>query len=196
MQLNNLMQTAPPELVFLDIEMPYLSGLDLLATLQSPPCVIITSAYEKYALLGYEFDVTDYLLKPIPFERFLKAVNKARQTITQRQALEQPAADFIFVQSGKCMHRVRLCDILFVEGMENYVCIYTDNGRLTVRSTFRHITESLPDRLFMQIHKSYLVNMERISMMEGNSLRVGNHNIPIARNYRDEMKRRIMEATL
>ena len=128
MQLNTLLQTEQPDLLFLDIEMPYLSGLELLASLAHPPHVIITSAYEQYALKGYELDVTDYLLKPISFDRFLKAVNKVHGLLQQEKWPDE-ANNFIFVRSDRQMHKVLFKDILVVEGLENYVCIYTESSR-------------------------------------------------------------------
>lgn len=195
MQLNTLLQTEQPDLLFLDIEMPYLSGLDLLASLAHPPHVIITSAYEKYALKGYELDVVDYLLKPISFERFLKAVNKVHNLLQQEEHLEE-SDDFIFVRSGRQMHKVFLKDIRVVEGLENYVCIYTENSKLLVRSTMKHMIEALPQGTFLQVHKSYLINQKKIDKIDGNRIIVGQHAIPVARNFREEVFARILKNTL
>ena len=181
MQLNTLLQTEQPDLLFLDIEMPYLSGLELLASLAHPPHVIITSAYEQYALKGYELDVTDYLLKPISFDRFLKAVE---------------ANNFIFVRSDRQMHKVLFKDILVVEGLENYVCIYTESTKLLVRSTMKRMIEALPGGVFQQVHKSYLINLEKIEMIDGNRIIVGRHTVPVARNFREEVFARILKNTL
>lgn len=195
MQLNNFLQTQQPDLLFLDIEMPYLSGLELLASLAHPPHVIITSAYEQYALKGYEFDVVDYLLKPISFERFLKSVNKVHNLLHQEERLED-TTDFIFVRSDRQMHKVFLKDILIVEGLENYVCIYTENSKLLVRSTMKRMVEALPKEAFLQIHKSYIINQEKIDMIDGNRIVVGQHTIPVARNFREEVFARILKNTL
>ncbi|MCC8170950.1 MAG: LytTR family DNA-binding domain-containing protein [Parabacteroides sp.] len=195
MQLNTLLSTQRPDLLFLDIEMPYLSGLDLLASLADPPRVIITSAYEWYALQGYEFDVTDYLLKPVSFERFLKAVNKVHALLQQAVSSEPPAG-FIFVRSDRQMHKVFFKDILFVEGLENYVCVYTGAGKLLTRSTLKRIAEMLPAGNFLQVHKSYIVNTDRVDLVNGNSLVIGAHSITVARNFRDEVFARILKNTL
>ena len=195
MQLNTFLQTQQPDLLFLDIEMPYLSGLELLASLAHPPRVIITSAYEQYALKGYELDVADYLLKPISFERFLKAVNKVHNLLQQEVQLEE-STDFIFVRSDRQMHKVFLKDILIVEGLENYVCIYTENSKLLVRSTMKRMVEVLPKEAFLQVHKSYLINQEKIDMIDGNRIVVGQHTIPVARNFREEVFARILKNTL
>ena len=193
-QLNTLLKTEQPDLLFLDIEMPYLSGLDLLATLSNPPKVIITSAYEQYALKGYELDVTDYLLKPISFERFLKAVNKVHDLLQKETA---PAAEeCLFVKSDKQMKKVFLKDILFIEGLENYICIYTASDKILVHSTMKNIYNSLPESDFIQTHRSFIVNIHHVSLIEGNILNIAGHEIPIARNYRETVLARIIKNPL
>lgn len=182
-QLNTLLKTEQPDLLFLDIEMPYLSGLDLLATLTNPPKVIITSAYEQYALKGYELDVTDYLLKPISFERFLKAVNKVHDLLQKETPAE--VKDFFFVKSDKQMKKVFFKDILFVEGLENYISIYTPAEKILVHSTMKNIINYLPGDSFIQTHRSYIINVNHVNLVEGNVLNVAGHEIPIARNYRE-----------
>lgn len=194
-QLNTLLKTQQPDLLLLDIEMPYLSGLDLLATLVNPPKVIITSAYEQYALKGYEFNVSDYLLKPISFERFLKAVNKIYDAMQKEEGTAE-TDKYIFVKYERQIKKVYLKEILFVEGEENYVYIYTLAGKIMVRSTMKHILESLPEGHFLQIHKSYVVNVEHIHNVEGNMLGIGEYKVPIARNYREEVFNRIMKNML
>ena len=183
------------DIVFMDIEMPYLSGLELLASLAHPPHVIITSAYEQYALKGYELDVTDYLLKPISFDRFLKAVNKVHGLLQQEKWPDE-ANNFIFVRSDRQMHKVLFKDILVVEGLENYVCIYTESTKLLVRSTMKRMIEALPGGVFQQVHKSYLINLEKIEMIDGNRIIVGRHTVPVARNFREEVFARILKNTL
>ena len=175
MQLNTLLQTEQPDLLFLDIEMPYLSGLELLASLAHPPHVIITSAYEQYALKGYELDVTDYLLKPISFDRFLKAVNKVHGLLQQEKWPDE-ANNFIFVRSDRQMH--------------------TESTKLLVRSTMKRMIEALPGGVFQQVHKSYLINLEKIEMIDGNRIIVGRHTVPVARNFREEVFARILKNTL
>ncbi len=195
MQLNTFLQTEQPDLLFLDIEMPYLSGLELLASLEHPPHVIITSAYERYALKGYELNVADYLLKPISFDRFLKAVNKVHNLL-QQERRSDGMADFMFVRADRQMHKVFFKDILVVEGLENYVCIYTENAKLLVRSTMLHIIESIPREGFLQVHKSYLVNVKKIERIDGNRIMVGQHAVPVARNFREKVFAQILKNTL
>ena len=185
-QLNTLLKTQQPDLLLLDIEMPYLSGLDLLATLNQPPKVIVTSAYE--------LDVVDYLLKPISFERFLKGVNKVHDLLVRENTPDADAS--FFVKSEKQMRKIYLRDILFVEALENYVSIYTTSGRVLTHSTLKRIGESLPDDQFLQTHKSYIINADRVDLVEGNRLRIESYQIPIARNLRDVVFKRILKNTL
>lgn len=194
MQLNTLLKSRQPDLLFLDIEMPYLSGLDLLASLSNPPKVIITSAYEQYALKGYELDVTDYLLKPFSFDRFLKAVNKVYDLLLKTATPDKN--EFLFVKSDKQMKKVYLKDILYIEGLENYVSFYTLSGKILVHSTMKRIYESLPDATFLQIHKSYIINIDHVSLIEGNRVSVGGSKIPIARNFKEAVLKRIVKNAL
>jgi len=185
MQLNALLKVEQPDLIFLDIEMPLLSGLDYLASIQNPPKVIITSAYEKYALKGYELDVVDYLLKPIPFERFMKAVEKV-YTILEKETAEN-SNEYIFVKSDKQLKKILLEDILLIESMENYVTIVTLSSKEIVKSTMKSLLEMLPKGCFLQVHRSYIVNIKYIQSIEGNMLHVASYEIPVARNLREQV---------
>jgi DNA-binding LytR/AlgR family response regulator len=185
LQLNTLLKTEQADLLFLDIEMPYLSGLDLLSSIQNPPKVMITSAYEKSALKGYELDVVDYLLKPITFERFVKAVDKVYSLLEKESAKD--ANEYIFVKSGKQLKKIFLEDILFIESMENYVNVFTTSSKEVVYSTLKLFLESLPSDHFLQVHRSYVVNIEQISSIEGNTLHIASYEIPVARNLREQV---------
>lgn len=185
LQLNNLLMTEQVDLLFLDIEMPHLSGMEFLAQIKNPPKVIITSAYEQYALQGYELNVVDYLLKPISFDRFLRAVNKVHDLIEKEQ---QEANDsYIFVKTNKLLKKVTLSHILFIESMENYVIIYTDESKEIVYTPLKKMMEYLPDQQFLQVHRSYVVNASAVKAIEGNQLIMGTHKIPIARNMREHV---------
>ena len=185
LQLNAMLKTEQPDLLFLDIEMPYLSGLDLLSTIKNPPKVIITSAYEQYALKGYELDVVDYLLKPIPFERFLKAVDKIYKLLAKES--ETNTNEFVFVKSGKQLKKLFLEDILFIESMENYVNVFTNSSKEIVYSTLKLFSESLHSAHFLQVHRSYVVNIKHIHSIEGNTLNIDSYKIPVARNQREKV---------
>ena len=190
-QLINVLKTKQVDLLLLDIEMPYISGIELLSSLANPPKVIITSAYEQYAIKGYDLEVVDYLLKPISFERFLKAVNKVYDLLMS----QQPTAslpDYLFVKANQKLEKIFFKDILFVEGVENYVSIQTTKGKIITHSTLSSILQNLPADQFVQAHKSFIVNMEQIITIEGNLLGVDKYSIPVSRTYREKT----MEMTL
>lgn len=182
-ELNTMLKSTQPDLLFLDIEMPHISGLELLSDLHNPPKVIIVSAYEQYALKGYELNVVDYLLKPVSFNRFLKAVNKVHDLL-EKEA-ENKEDRYIFIKSNKQLKKILLKDILFIESMENYIIVHTSASKETVYTTMKHIHESLPYNNFLQVHRSYIVNIDHIKSIEGNLLNIGSHKIPVARNLRE-----------
>jgi DNA-binding LytR/AlgR family response regulator len=183
-QLNTLLKAQPVDLIFLDIEMPEMTGLDLLSNLTNPPKVIIVSAYEQYALKGYEFDVVDYLLKPVPFERFLKSANRVHDLLQTKQT---EGGDYIFVKSDKQFKKILLKEILFIESLENYVVIQTTSRKEVVYTTLKQLYESLPQPVFQQTHRSYIVNINEVNAIEGNQLNINSYKIPIARNFRDDI---------
>lgn len=193
-QLNNMLKTIQPDLLFLDIEMPQLSGLDFLANALNPPKVIITSAYEQYALKGYEFDVVDYLLKPIPFARFLKSVNKAHMLLEAGSKNEEDI--YIFVKTDKLLKKIYLKDILFIESLENYIIIHTPTAKDTISIRLKTILETLPERNFLQVHRSFIVNLAHIQAIDGNQLVIGEHKIPVARPLREEVYKAIINNQL
>lgn len=183
-QLNTLLKTQQVDLIFLDIEMPEMTGLELLSNLTNPPKVIIVSAYEQYALKGYEFEVVDYLLKPVSFDRFLKSANRIHDLL---QTEQKDADDYIFVKSDKLLKKILFRDILFIESMENYVIIQTVSSKEIVYTTLKQIHESLPQDIFQQTHRSYIVNIDQVNAIDGNLLNVNSHKIPVARNLRDNV---------
>lgn len=183
-QLNTILKTQQVDLIFLDIEMPEMTGLELLSNITNPPKVIIVSAYEQYALKGYEFDVVDYLLKPVSFDRFLKAVNRVHDLLQTEQKEEN---DYIFVKSDKQLKKILFRDILFIESMENYVVIQTVSFKEVVYTTLKQLYESLPKDIFQQTHRSYIVNIEKVTAIDGNQLTIAPYKIPVARNFRDNI---------
>lgn len=173
------------DLIFLDIEMPLISGTDYIATLENPPMVILTTAYAQYALEGYELNVIDYLLKPISFPRFMKAVNKACEYFNLKSSAGE--RNFIFLRSDKKLHRVQFPEILYLEAVENYVKIITDNGVIITRTTLKNLLPELPARSFLQVHKSFVVNMDRVAYIEGNLLSLPGATIQVSRSYKDAL---------
>ena len=194
LQLNELLKKEQPELLFMDIEMPYINGIDFLSGIRNPPKVIITSAYEQYALKGYELNVTDYLLKPISFDRFLKAVNRVHELLQKEQ--ESTPEPYLFVKTDKLLKKVTIQDILFIESMGNYVLIHTSSSKEITYSPLKSLLEFLPDNLFIQVPRSYIVQTSKVQAIEGNMLIIGTHKIPIARNLRDEVLNALLKDKL
>jgi DNA-binding LytR/AlgR family response regulator len=170
-----------------------------LRTLPSKPLVIFTTAYAEFALEGYALDVTDYLLKPFSFERFVQAVNKA---ITLQQARVNPGGqpagdpakpekDHILVKADHKVHRLKLNDILYIQSMREYVAYHTPSGRLLSLNSLKSLEESLPAERFIRIHKSYIVAIGKIDTLEGNLIHVGTEKLPIGANYREEVVKRV-----
>ena len=201
-------QEGKVDVVLLDIQMPELTGLQFLKLCGSRCKVILTTAYPEYALEGFEHDVVDYLLKPIAFERFLKAAHKAFQLLRPGpQALPQPAvalpelpnavpvasASYLFVkgESKNKFIRIDYADILYVEGLKNYVSIYTLQGRVVTYQTLRDLEQELPAPPFLRVHKSYIVSLEKIQMLNGNLLHLGSKQIPVGDTYREGVLRLI-----
>jgi DNA-binding LytR/AlgR family response regulator len=177
------------DVMFLDIKMPGLSGLDFLETLRNPPQVILTTAYPEYALTGYEYSVVDYLLKPISLERFPKAVNKlgassGSEKKTPERASSRNADDFIFLRADRTDHKVHLLEIRYVEGYGNFVKVHLDRGTLLVAKTLTAVEEALPKDLFLRVHRSFIVSLDRIVEISKTSLHIEDVEIPVGRSYR------------
>jgi len=192
-QLNNVLKQQPVDLLFLDIEMPYISGIDFLKNLANPPKVIFTTAYERYAIQGFDLDILDYLLKPISFERFLKAANKAHDYFSQQV---QQADEYFFVKTDYKLEKIAFEDILFAEAMENYVAIYTQEKKVITHITLKSVQEKLPAKQFIQPHKSYLVNMNKIEAIEGNILHIQHYQVPVSKYQKEEVLEKIVNNKL
>ena len=195
LELNSLIKQEPVDLLFLDIEMPYMTGIDFLKNLPTPPRVIFTTAYEKYALQGFELEVLDYLLKPIPFDRFLKSANKAFDYFRQQQ-VPAPAEDYIFVKADSKLEKIQFADILFAEALENYVAIYTREKKIITHLTLKMLQEKLPASSFIQPHKSYLAAIDKINSIEGNILHIANYQVPISKYQKEEIMEKIVNSKL
>ena len=181
------------DLIFLDIEMPYITGIDFLKNAVNPPKVIFTTAYESYALKGYELDVFDYLLKPISFERFLKAANKAFDFFSEKQKRDET---YIFIKTDNKLEKVHFTDILFAEAMENYVALYLTDRKLITHIPLKTLLESLPAENFIQPHKSYIVNIHSIRSIEGNRLHIATYQVPISKYLKEEVLLRVINNRL
>jgi DNA-binding LytR/AlgR family response regulator len=193
------------DLMFLDINMPKLSGMSFLKTLKNPPLVIITTAYSEYAIEGYELDVVDYLKKPFSFERFFKAVQKVQErlkkveqnsSIAQAQIEERTVevsqelstANFIFVKANKKNYKVDIDDIFFIEALGDYIKIHTSSVVLVTYQSMKKIESVLPSNIFVRIHKSYIVSVNKIKSVEGNMVEIKNEKLSIGNSYKQQFQ--------
>lgn len=203
-----VLHEMPIDLVFLDIQMPTLSGVNLLKTLQHPPVVIFTTAYSDYAIQAFDLNAVDYLLKPFSFERFLQAVNKARehikrtevpsniatdhppsapQTALPKESLTGGALEFLTARVDGKLVKIALSEILFIEGLKEYVRIVCSNSRFVTLESLKNLEDTLPTDAFIRVHKSYIVARSKVRSLDGNQLEIGTHKIPISRSKRDEI---------
>ncbi|ULQ54918.1 response regulator transcription factor [Flavihumibacter rivuli] len=179
-ELTALLRKEAVDLLFLDIEMPYVSGLEFAAGNEDGPKVIFTTAYEQYALKGYELDVLDYLLKPISLERFSKAVQKAKEYF---ELVWEKKGDSLFVKVGNSLEKVEISSILFLEARENYVAIQLKDRMVLTLSTLKGLREKLPVEKFTQVHKSFVVAQAKIDRIDHRQLHIGEHIIPLSKNF-------------
>ncbi len=192
-EANEALKNDNIDLMFLDIQMPQLTGIDFVKSLSNPPCVIFTTAYPDYAVEGFEVDAIDYLLKPISLERFMKAVNKVSEKIdTRRQESNSPHeedGDYFFVKADKKLVKVNFDDIVYIEGLKDYVIIRQTEGRVITLQTMKSLDARLPSNQFKRIHRSYIANTTKIKAVVGNMIEVvqkgQTKHIPIGKNYRE-----------
>jgi DNA-binding LytR/AlgR family response regulator len=183
------------DLIYLDIHMPKVSGIDFLKTLKNPPLTIFTTAYTNYALEGYTLDVIDYLVKPITFERFLKASQKALEFFQLKARAENhsaPDADYFFVRCDSKFEKVFFRDVSYVEALQNYAVLYVPGRKLITYITLTSLENQLPKDRFLKVHKSYLISVPHIKAIEGNEIIMENARIPISRNLREEVIQQIL----
>ncbi|MBK7870621.1 MAG: response regulator transcription factor [Saprospiraceae bacterium] len=199
-EANEALKNNQIDLMFLDIQMPQLTGIDFLKTLSKPPLVIFTTAYSNYAIEGFELNALDYLLKPISIDRFMKAVNKAvEQVALQRKdtpvgssaPFEEEGPDYIFVKADKKLVKVNFDEILYIEGLKDYVIIRMEGQRVITLQTMKSLEDKLPQSQFKRIHRSYIVNIKHIEAVVGNMVEVTEKgqakHLPVGKNYRDEL---------
>jgi DNA-binding LytR/AlgR family response regulator len=176
-------------LIFLDINLPKLSGINFIRSLVHVPLVIFTTAYPEFAVDGFELNAIDYLVKPFSFERFLKAVNKAMEKLnaTGVQTNDASRTSFIFLKADKKIHKVDLGSVHYIEAVGDYMKVITDSGQLIVNETMKKLQEELPASLFIRVHKSFIISRNRIKYIEGNYVQVESKSIPIGATYRNEI---------
>ena len=190
-EANDVLQNHNVDLLFLDIQMPQMTGIELLNSLSNPPKVILTTAYEEYAVEGFNLNVVDYLLKPIALDRFMKSVNKAKEILSKGHSENLTQEDFFFVKADKKLVKIHYAEILYIEGLKDYVIIKKEEGRVIALQTMKSLESKMPSKLFMRVHRSYIVNINRIKAVVGNSIELieggQTKSIPIGKNYKDEL---------
>ncbi|MDO8951065.1 MAG: LytTR family DNA-binding domain-containing protein [Draconibacterium sp.] len=188
---HQVIQNNVVDLLFLDINMPKLSGIEFLKTLKNPPLVILTTAYSEYALEGFELNVIDYLKKPFSFERFCKACFRAEELLTLKQSALKPEVvekqfDFLFIKSDKKSIKVKISDICYIEGLGDYIKLYMTDKKLVTNLSMKKIESLLPAEQFYRIHKSFIISIDKIETIEGNMVKICNTKLPIGNLYRQD----------
>ena len=190
-EANKILNEKEVDLICLDIEMPQLSGIDFLKSLKNPPMVIFTTAFSNYAVEGFELDVIDYLVKPISFNRFLKAINKVQERMRSKTKEGHEEDDYFYVKADKKLIKIKYDDILYIEGLKDYVIIKTTSGRVVTLQTMKSLDEKLSSHNFKRVHRSFIVNIDKINSIMGNMIEIKDKNkeklIPIGKNYREEL---------
>jgi len=198
-EAGNILSQKSIDLMFLDIQMPKITGLDFLRTLDNPPKVIITTAYPSYALEGYELNVLDYLVKPITFARFMKSAQKAKSAYDLKQGNKLEANEeenHFFIKVDSKFQKVYYAEVLFIEAMQNYIKIVTDSDNHLTLLSLKALLKELPVRQFIQVHKSYIVNIDKIKTIDGNQLLIEESRIPISRSLKNELIPELMKGRL
>jgi len=198
LKVTSLLNKFEVDLIFLDINMPKINGLDFLRSAKNLPMVIMTTAYGQYALEGFEMSVVDYLVKPFSLDRFLKATQKALELklLRQKKVPEKSDEEYFYVKCNNKIEKVMYSELTYVEAMANYVTLYTTKGKLIAYLTIKGILEQLPSEKFLQVHKSYIVNVNNIKAIEGNMLHLGDNRITIGASFYDDVMNRILKDKL
>ncbi len=185
------------DIMFLDINMPKLSGISFLRTLDTKPHVILTTAYPEFAIEGFELGVTDYLLKPIPFDRFYKAVNKARKHL-EYITKEKPEniKEYIFIRADKRLYKINLDNILFIQSYGDYVKVITQEKKIITHDTLKNVKSQLSENYFIKVHKSYIIPFNKIDFIEGNNINIKGNFIPIGASYKDDVMCKISDVLI
>ena len=193
---TGIVQSGEAELIFLDIQMPKITGLEFLKSLQHPPPVIFTTAFPQFALEGFELNALDYLVKPISFERFFKSALKAKEYYEVRRQFQAESGghtpDYFFIKAEGKLVKIMLNEVLYVEALQNYVTIHTHEKKYITYLTFKSVEEYLPSDRFIKTHKSFIIAAEKVDSIEGNNIRIGNHDIPISRNMKEEVMEKLL----
>ena len=200
LEASDFLRSNKVDIMFLDINMPQLSGMEMLKILETPPFVVITTAHQEYAIDSFEFNVIDYLVKPISFPRFMKTVNKIHKLFSAKTPSDvekngiglAETDEIIFLKVDKKIIKIFFGDILYIESLKDYVRVFTTHGNYITHMNLNKITTSLPDSKFLRIHRSYTISLSSIKALDGNSVEIANKSLPIGRNYLKEAKEKIL----
>jgi len=188
----NYLQKESVDLVFLDVEMPGMTGIDLIKNLEKRPLIIFISAHKDYAIEAFELNVVDYLMKPVELSRFMVAISRAREMfITRDNSVDMQDKEYIFVRSNSILSKIKIKDIIYIQALGDYVNIFTPEKRYAVHITLKGMEEQLPVGKFYRLHRSYIVSLDHIDSVEENTAIAGKHMLPIGENFKKEMLRRL-----
>jgi DNA-binding LytR/AlgR family response regulator len=187
LEAKEILNSRHIDLIFLDIQLPGMTGLNFLRTLQNPPLVILTTAYAEYALESYEFNVIDYLLKPISFERFSKTVTKIIDGNLLNKTFQKTDADHIFIKSSGKFYKINFSEIIYIEGMKDYLKICTEDHKIVTHQTMNEMEKLLPAKQFIRVHKSYIISLKHVKTISGNNIETSKQAIPIGINYKEKI---------
>lgn len=197
LEAMDILSSQHIDIMFLDIQMPDITGVEFIKSLQHKPATIFTTAYSEYALEGYQLDVIDYLVKPFPLDRFIKAVNKAieyidlKRNATNNNQQKDTDSNHLLLHADHKIYKVALDDIKYIEGLKEYVSYYTSEKRIIVLQSLKSIEESLPSDKFIRVHRSYIVPINKIKTLDGNQVQIGDKLIPIGRSYKEDVMKRV-----
>ena len=186
-QALDVLKKEQIDLIFLDINMPKLSGISMLKSLENPPLVVFTTAYSDYAVEGFELDAIDYLLKPFSFERFIKAVNKASDRLRKNENTDKSNGNYIMLKSDKKMYKIDLEDILYIQACGDYVKVVSTHKTVLTHRTMKNMEENLQNEHFIRIHKSYIIAIKHIKVIEGNQVKINDAILPIGTSYKENL---------
>ena len=197
LKATSLLSTTGVQLIFLDIQMPKITGLDFFKTLKNPPPVIFTTAYPQFASDGFDLNALDYLVKPISLERFLKAAHKAKEFYdlrlrNQNESNKEDYTDHVFIKVDGKLVKILLENILFVEALQNYVAVHTKDKKYVSYLTLQSIAEFLPADIFIKTHKSFIVAINKVDSIDGNNLQIANHLIPVSRSQKEDVMGKLL----
>ncbi|MEM9916769.1 MAG: LytTR family DNA-binding domain-containing protein [Bacteroidota bacterium] len=197
---NDYLNNHPVDLIFLDVEMPGMTGLEFIRSLKTKPLIILTTAYPDYALEGFELDVVDYLVKPIRLNRFVKAVNKAKEIYDLHQqksnTVESISNDFIYIKSERKYIRIFFKDIKYIKGLKDYVMLYTTKEKVMTAMNIKTINSQLPSAIFVRISKSYIININYINAVEQDFIQLDGEEIPLGKTYKEEFINNYIKSNL